>query len=116
MASERGWRVVEFRKDSHGDPRMPFVNLPFISWYSNSAGGFADVSVDPVSTQLNHILAHPSLIFWGLLGSLFSRKNEMVVVASAPLNLGRCECARKARAQQGERRIRKDSRHRVRST
>ena len=85
MASEGGWQVVEFRKDSPADTRVPFVNSAFMWRYIKSAGGFLDVSCDPVSSQLQPgILANPSLIFWGLFGSFFSRKTEMVVVARAP--------------------------------
>ena len=52
--------------------------------YLKSAGGYLDALCDPVSLQLNHILANPSLIFWGLFGSFFSRKTEMVAVVRAP--------------------------------
>jgi hypothetical protein len=44
-------------------------------------GGFLDVGVDPVSPH--SILANPSLIFWGLFGSFFSRETYMMVVARA---------------------------------
>jgi hypothetical protein len=84
MASEGGWQVVEFRKDLPADTRVPFVNSAFLLRYSKSAGGFLDALCDPMSSQLNHILTHPSLIFWGLFGSFFSRKTDMVVVARAP--------------------------------
>jgi len=84
MASEGGWRIVEFRKEWFQDTRVPFVNSAFVSRYLKSAGSFQDALCDPMSSQLNHILAHPSLIFWGLFGSFFSQKNEMVVVACAP--------------------------------
>ncbi|MGB9372108.1 MAG: class I SAM-dependent methyltransferase [Halobacteriota archaeon] len=84
MASEGGWQVVEFNKGSYADTRVPFVNSAFVWRYCKSAGGFLDVGFDPWSSQLNHILANPSLIFWGLFGSFFSRKTEMVVVARAP--------------------------------
>jgi hypothetical protein len=44
-----------------------------------------DVSFDPVSPhQFLAFLANPNLIFWGLFGSFFSRKTEMVVVVHAP--------------------------------
>jgi 2-polyprenyl-3-methyl-5-hydroxy-6-metoxy-1,4-benzoquinol methylase len=84
MASEGGWRVVEFRKDLPADTLVPFANWAFLLRYSKSAGGYLDALCDPVSSQLNHILVNPSLIFWGLFGSFFSRKNEMVVVAAPP--------------------------------
>jgi 2-polyprenyl-3-methyl-5-hydroxy-6-metoxy-1,4-benzoquinol methylase len=84
MASEGGWQVVEFRKDLYKDTRVPFVNSAFMLRYSKTAGGFLDGLCDPMSSQLNHILTHPSLIFWGLFGSFFSRKTDMVVVARAP--------------------------------
>ena len=42
------------------------------------------VAYDPVSSQLNHFLANPSLIFWGFFGSFFSRKTDLEVVARAP--------------------------------
>ena len=84
LASAGGWRVVEFRKDLPLGAWVPFANWAFLLRYSKSAGGYLDALCDPISSQLNHILAHPSLIFWGLLGSFFSRKNEMVVVAGAP--------------------------------
>jgi hypothetical protein len=81
--SERGWRVVEFRKDSEADTRVPFVNSAFLWRYSKSAGGFMDALCDPVSLQLKHILANPSLIFWGF-GSFFWRKTATMSVACAP--------------------------------
>ena len=83
MASEGGWRVVDFRKDSHTDTRAPFVNNAFFWRYFETAGGFVDAGFDPLSSQLSHILTHPSLIFWGLFGSFFSPKTEMVVVVRA---------------------------------
>jgi hypothetical protein len=82
MASERGWQVVEFSKDWHGDTRVPFVNSAFMWRYFKSRGGFVDVIFDPVSPL--YILANPSLIFWGLFGSFFLRKTMMVVVARGP--------------------------------
>ncbi len=85
LTSAGGWQIVEFRKDLPPDTRVPFVNWAFLLRYSKSVGGFLDGLCDPVSSQLNHILAHPSLIFWGLFGSFFSRKNEMVIVVRAPV-------------------------------
>ncbi|MGZ4846533.1 MAG: class I SAM-dependent methyltransferase [Halobacteriota archaeon] len=82
-ASEGGWRVIEFRKEWYGDTRVPFVNSAFMCRYAISAGGFIDAGFEPQSAQQNYILTHPSLIFWGLFGSFFSRKTEMVVVARA---------------------------------
>ena len=84
MASEGGWQVVEFRKDLYKDTRVPFVSSAFMSRYSKTAGGYLDALWDPVGSQLNHVLANPGLIFWGLFGSFFSRKNEMVIVVRAP--------------------------------
>ena len=84
MASEGGWQVVTFQKGTYADTRVPFVNSAFLCRYLKSSGGFLDVGFDPLSTQLNHLLAHPSLIFWGLFGSFFSRKTDVVVVARAP--------------------------------
>jgi SAM-dependent methyltransferase len=63
MTSEGGWQVVEFCKDSYGNTRVPFVNSAFIWRYCKSGGGFIDTLCDPLNSQLNHILAHPSLIF-----------------------------------------------------
>jgi SAM-dependent methyltransferase len=83
MASEGGWQVVQFRKDSYTDTRVPFVNSAFLWRYSKSAGGF-DAAFDPRSSQLNHILANPSLIFWGLFGSFFSRNSDMMIAVRAP--------------------------------
>ena len=84
MVSEGGWRVFEFRKDLYKDTRVPFANTAFLSRYSKSAGGYLDALSDPPSSQLSHILTHPSLILWGLFGSRFSRKSDMVVVVRAP--------------------------------
>jgi ABC-2 type transport system ATP-binding protein len=45
------------------------------------------VGLDPLSPRsILAFLANPSLIFWGLFGSFFSRKTDAVVVARAPLN------------------------------
>jgi len=84
MASEGGWQVVEFCKDSWVDTRVPFINSGFMCRFAKSGGGFVDVGFDPLSTQLNHLLAHPSLIFWGLFGSFFSRKTDLMIAAFAP--------------------------------
>jgi 2-polyprenyl-3-methyl-5-hydroxy-6-metoxy-1,4-benzoquinol methylase len=86
MASEGGWQVVEFCKVSQTDTRVPFINSAFLSRYLKNSGGFVDVGFDPLSSQLKHFLAHPSLIFWCLFGSFFPRKTDMVVVVRAPLN------------------------------
>ncbi|MGZ4924793.1 MAG: class I SAM-dependent methyltransferase [Halobacteriota archaeon] len=84
LASEGGWRVVELRKEWYGDTRVPFVNLAFWLRFGKSAGGFIDACDAPPSSIRNRILTHPSLIFWGLFGSLFPRENEMVIMASPP--------------------------------
>ncbi|MGZ4847409.1 MAG: class I SAM-dependent methyltransferase [Halobacteriota archaeon] len=85
MASEGGWQITEFSKKWYGDTRVPFVNTAFMCRYAISAGGFIDAGLwDPISSQLKYLLTNPSLIFWGLFGSFFSRKTEMVVVARAP--------------------------------
>jgi 2-polyprenyl-3-methyl-5-hydroxy-6-metoxy-1,4-benzoquinol methylase len=85
MASEGGWQVVEFRQGSQADTRVPFLNTAFAWRYLKSGGGFFDVTVEPLSPRhLLVFLAHPSLIFWGLFGSFFSRKSDMVVTARAP--------------------------------
>jgi 2-polyprenyl-3-methyl-5-hydroxy-6-metoxy-1,4-benzoquinol methylase len=85
MASKEGWKVVEFRKDSQTDTWLPFVNSVFICRYLKSSGGFVDVGFDPLSSQLNHFLAHPSLIFWSVFGAFFPRKTDMMIVACAPV-------------------------------
>ncbi len=84
MASEGGWQIFEFRKNSDKDTRVPFGNMAFMSRYSKSTGGFVDCFYDPVSSQLHHILANPNLIFWGLFGSFFPRKSKMVIMTRAP--------------------------------
>jgi len=84
LASDGSWQIVEFRKDLYKDTRVPFVSSAFMLRYSKTAGGYLDALWDPVSSQLNRLLANPSLIFWGLFGSFFLRKNEMVVLAGAP--------------------------------
>jgi SAM-dependent methyltransferase len=84
VTSEGGWQVVEFRKDSHVNTRMPFVNRSFISRYCKSTGGFLDSLWDPLGSQVSHVLTHPSLIFWGLFGSFFLRETDIVVVVRAP--------------------------------
>jgi hypothetical protein len=47
MASEGGWEVVEFRKGSNTDTRVPFINTAFLWRFSKSGGGFIDVAFDP---------------------------------------------------------------------
>lgn len=82
MVAAGGWQVVEFSKDWYVDTRVPFVNSAFLFRYFQSGGGFMDVGFDPVSPL--HMIKHPSLFFWGLFGSFFSRKTDMVVIARAP--------------------------------
>jgi hypothetical protein len=74
MASEEGLQVIKFRKDSQTDTLVPLINSAFLWRYMNSSGGCVDLGFDPLSSQLSHFLAHPSLIFWALFGSFFSRK------------------------------------------
>ena len=83
MTSEGGWKVIEFNRDSFTDTRIPFYNMGFLWRYLKSSGGFLDAGLD-LKSACNVIAANPSLIFWGLFGSLFSRKIDMVVVARAP--------------------------------
>jgi SAM-dependent methyltransferase len=81
MTSEGGWKVVEFNRE--GDTWIPFFNTAFLWRFVQSGGGYVDVGLDPKSAC--HVIAtNPSLIFWGLFGSFFSRKALMVVVARAP--------------------------------
>jgi 2-polyprenyl-3-methyl-5-hydroxy-6-metoxy-1,4-benzoquinol methylase len=83
MASEGGWQV-ELYKGAYMDTRIPFLNTAFVSRFLANSGGFLDDGFDGLSTQLNRLLVHPSLIFWGLFGSFFSRKTLVVIVARAP--------------------------------
>jgi 2-polyprenyl-3-methyl-5-hydroxy-6-metoxy-1,4-benzoquinol methylase len=85
MASEGAWQVIEYREDSQTDTRLPFINSAFLMRYMISSGGFLDIGFDPLSSQLSHFLAHPSLIFWSLFGSFFSRKTDLMIVACASL-------------------------------
>jgi 2-polyprenyl-3-methyl-5-hydroxy-6-metoxy-1,4-benzoquinol methylase len=82
LASEGSWQVIEFRKHSNGDTRVPFINKAFVWRWCQSGGGFIDVASDPV--DLRRILAHPYLIFWGFFGSFFSRKTDVEIVVRAP--------------------------------
>jgi 2-polyprenyl-3-methyl-5-hydroxy-6-metoxy-1,4-benzoquinol methylase len=84
MASEGGWQVIEFRNYTQPDMEVPLMNSAFLCRYMKSSGGYLDVGFDPLSSQLNHLLAHPSLIFWCLFGSFFSRKTDMMIVACVP--------------------------------
>lgn len=77
-----GWQIVASRRDSYFDSRFPFVNSAFLVRLFQSHDGTMDSGFDPVGPL--HFLLHPSLIFWGLFGSWFSRDNDMVVVARAP--------------------------------
>jgi hypothetical protein len=83
MTSGGGWKVIEFARDSYTDTRIPFYNTGFFWRYLKSSGGFLDVGFDP-KVACNVIATNPSLIFWGLFGSFFSRKIDMTVVARAP--------------------------------
>jgi 2-polyprenyl-3-methyl-5-hydroxy-6-metoxy-1,4-benzoquinol methylase len=83
MASEGGWKVIEFNTDSFVDTRIPFFNTEFLWRYLKCSGGFLDVGSDGKNAY-KVIAANPSLIWWGLFGSFFSRKTDMVVAASAP--------------------------------
>jgi len=83
-AAEGGWKVVRFHKGAYVDTRVPFLNTAFVSRFLTNRGGFLDDGFDRLSLQLSHFLAHPSLIFWGLFGSLFSRKTLIVIVVRAP--------------------------------
>jgi SAM-dependent methyltransferase len=69
LALEGDLQIAAFCKDLSSDTRVPVVNWAFLLRYSKSAGGCLDGLCDPVSSQLNHIVAHPSLIFWSLFGS-----------------------------------------------
>ncbi|MGZ4852706.1 MAG: class I SAM-dependent methyltransferase [Halobacteriota archaeon] len=86
MAVEGGWEVVQFRKGSFADTWVPFINTAFANRFVERSGGFIDDVIesqsDPTSAR-EIIKKNPSLIFWGLFGSFFSRKTEMVVVARA---------------------------------
>ncbi|MFZ0010541.1 MAG: class I SAM-dependent methyltransferase [Halobacteriota archaeon] len=83
MTSEGGWKVIEFNRDSFADTRIPFYNTAFLRRFVQSGGGYIDAGSEPKS--ICHVIAtNPSLIFWGLFGSFFSRKTLMVVVARAP--------------------------------
>ena len=89
MASERGLKIVEFRKNSYSDTRIPFVNMAFITRYVQKSGGFMDVMFDdPMdrgSTSYRTVMkSNPSLFLWGLFGSFSSRKTDMLVVARKP--------------------------------
>ena len=83
MASEGGWKVIEFNRDSFTDTRIPFFNTGFMWRYLQSSGGYIDASLDPKSA-CNVLAANPDLILWGFFGSFFLRKTDMTVVARAP--------------------------------
>jgi len=83
MTSEGGWKVIEFQRDSFADTRIPFYNTAFVWRFVQSGGGYIDADLEPKSAY-NVMATNPSLILWGLFGSFFSRKTDMVVVARAP--------------------------------
>ena len=83
MTSEGGWKVIELNRNSFADTRIPFFNTAFSGRFVQSGGGYIDAGLEPKS--ICHIIAtNPSLIFWGLFGSLFSRKTLVMIVARAP--------------------------------
>ena len=80
--SADGWQLTLSRRASYFDTRFPFVNSAFLVRLFRSGGGVMDAGFDPIGPI--HMLRHPSLIFWGLLGSWFPRDTDMVVIARAP--------------------------------
>lgn len=81
--ARRGWRLERFYSTMYANTPFPFLNEAFGNYYMRVAGNDLDHLVAPV--RVSAIFWRPAAVFWGLFGSFFSpRTNVMAVFRAAP--------------------------------
>jgi SAM-dependent methyltransferase len=75
-----GWGLREVIEACYIDTAFPFANTMFLFHLFKSGGGLMDFAFEPIPAT--HFLRHPSLLFWGLFGRLFARRQDLFVVMS----------------------------------
>jgi SAM-dependent methyltransferase len=73
-----GWRLHEVIDACYIDTPYPFANTMFLFHLFDSGDGMMDFAFDDIAPM--HFVRHPSLLFWGLFGSLFARRQDLFAV------------------------------------
>lgn len=73
-----GWHLEQVIDACYLDTAFPFVNTMFLFHLLKSCGGLMDRAFEPIPAS--HFIRHPELIFWGLFGRLFARRQDLFAV------------------------------------
>lgn len=73
-----GWDLERVIDACYVDTAFPFANTMFLFHLFKSGGGLMDFAFEPIPAS--HFLRHPGLIFWGLFGRLFARRQDLFAV------------------------------------
>lgn len=73
-----GWQLADVIEACYIDTRLPFANTQFLFRLFDSFDGLMDPAFESVSAS--HVLRHPTLLFWGLFGSLLARRQDLFAV------------------------------------
>lgn len=76
--SPPGWRLAQLIDACYIDTAVPFANTLFLFHLFDSGDGMMDFAFDDIPAS--HFLRHPSLVFWGLFGRLFARRQDLFAV------------------------------------
>ena len=78
LFSPPGWRMSQLIDACYIDTAVPFANTMFLFHLFKSGAGMMDFAFDRLPPS--HFLRHPSLLFWGLFGRLFARRQDLFAV------------------------------------
>lgn len=73
-----GWQLIDLIDACYIDTAVPFANTMFLFHLFKTGDGMMDFAFDRIPAS--HFMRHPSLLFWGLFGRLFARRQDLFAV------------------------------------
>lgn len=73
-----GLTLEQVIESCYVDTLFPFANMMFLCHLFKSGGGLMDFAFEPI--PISHFFKHPGLLFWGLFGRFFARKQDLFAV------------------------------------
>jgi 2-polyprenyl-3-methyl-5-hydroxy-6-metoxy-1,4-benzoquinol methylase len=78
-----GWKLDRFYPTMYSNTRVPFLNEAFYLYYTRVADGTLDALMEPI--RVGAMVARgPLTLFYGFLGSFFSRHTDVMAVFRRP--------------------------------
>jgi SAM-dependent methyltransferase len=76
--SPPGWQLLQLIDACYIDTALPFANTMFLFHLFESGDGMMDFAFGDIPPM--HFVRHPGLLFWGLFGRLFARRQDLFAV------------------------------------